>query len=274
VIVRSAGVSVWQFLLPALLVAFAIGVFIVTIYNPVAAAMSSRFEQFDSKYLRGTSSLLAVSTNGLWLRQADPNGQSVIHAQRVSELGLKLNDVVILLYGRDDLFKGRIDAKTAELREGHWDLRDVWVARVDDTPKHYDGFQQHTSLTNTDVMESFASPDTISFWDLPHFIATAEAAGFSVRRYLLHFYDVLATPVLLCTMVLLAAAFSLRVSRLGGIVQLMVGGVFSGFLLYFISDLSLALGVSGLLPPFLAAWTSSIVAMMLGLAVLFHLEDG
>src|SRR5690606_31241282 len=111
-------------------------------------------------------------------------------------------------------------------------LKDVWVARTDDTPAHYDGFQLRTSMTYSDVMESFASPDTISFWDLPHFIATAKAAGFSVRRYLLHFYDVLATPILLCTMVLLAAAFSLRASRLGGVVQLLVGGIFSGFLLY------------------------------------------
>lgn len=274
IVVRAAGISVWQFLLPSLLVAFVIGTFVITIYNPIAAAMSSRFEQLESKYLTGNSSLLAVSQNGLWLRQADPDGQSVIHAQRVSEAGVKLEEVVILLYGQEDEFKGRIDAKNAELKKGYWNLHEVWVTRTDDTPKYYDGFQLHTGLTYDDVMESFASPDTISFWDMPRFIETAKAAGFSVRRYLLHFYDVLATPILLCTMVLVAAAFSLRISRLGGIVQLVVGGVFSGFLLYFISDLSLALGVSGMLPPFLAAWTTSIVAMMLGLAVLFHLEDG
>jgi lipopolysaccharide export system permease protein len=274
VVVRSAGVSVWQFLLPAFLVAFLIGIFIITIYNPIAAAMSSRYEQIDSKYLRGKSSLLAVSANGLWLRQADRNGQSVIHARRVSEYGVKLNDVVILLYSGNDTFKGRIDARTAELGDGHWKLQNVWVAGKEDAPQHFDNYQLSTTMTYNDVMESFANPDTISFWDLPHFIATAEAAGFTVRRYLLHFYDVLATPVLLCTMVLVAAAFSLRVSRLGGVVQLILGGVFAGFLLYFVSDLSLALGLSGKLPPFLAAWTTSIVAMMLGLAVLFHLEDG
>ncbi|MCE9651093.1 MAG: LPS export ABC transporter permease LptG [Parvibaculum sp.] len=274
VIARASGVSVWQFMFPALAVAFAIGTFIVTVYNPVASTMSARYGQLEAKYLRGQTSLLAVSPNGLWLRQADADGQSVVHALRISELGLKLEDVTIFLYDSGDSFSGRIDAHHATLEDGYWDLRDVWVSRLNDQPRHYDTFRQPTTLTLTKVQESFADPDTISFWDLPRFIDMAEAAGFSAKRYRLHFYDLLATPVLLCTMVLVGAVFSLRTSRLGGLVQLVLGGVFAGFVLYFVSDLSLALGLSGVLPPFLAAWSPAIVAMMLGLAVLFHLEDG
>lgn len=274
VVARASGVSVWQFMLPALAVAFTIGAVIITVYNPVASAMSARYGQLEGKYLRGQSSLLAVSSNGLWLRQADGDGQSVVHALRVSELGLKLDDVTIFLYGAGDSFNGRIDARSASLEDGYWDMRDVWVSRLDDQPRHYDRFRQPTTLTLTKVQESFADPDTISFWDLPRFIDMAEAAGFSAKRYRLHFYDVLATPLLLCTMVLVGSVFSLRTSRLGGLIQLVLGGVFVGFLLYFLSDLSLALGLSGVLPPFLAAWSPAIVALLLGLAVLFHLEDG
>ena len=254
--------------------AFAIGVFVVTVYNPVASAMSSRYAQLEAKYLRGQTSLLAVSSNGLWLRQADAEGQSVVHALRISEKGLRLEDVIIFLYGNGDNFLGRIDAESATLEEGYWALTNAWVARINDQPRHYDTFRQPTTLTLTQVQESFADPNTISFWDLPHFIDMAEAAGFSAQRYRLHFYDILSTPFLLCTMVLVGAIFSLRATRLGGLVQFVLGGVFAGFLLYFLSDLSLALGVSGVLPPFLAAWAPTIVATLLGLAVLFHLEDG
>lgn len=274
VVARAAGVSVWQFMLPALAVTFIVGTVMVTVYNPVASAMSGQYGQLEAKYLRGQTSLLAVSSNGLWLRQADTDGQSVVHALRVSELGLKLEDVTIFLYDTSDTFSGRIDARTASLEDGYWDLREVWISRLNDQPRRYDEYRQPTTLTLTKVQESFADPDTISFWDLPRFINMAEAAGFSAKRYRLHFYDLLATPLLLCTMVLVGAVFSLRTSRLGGLVQLVLGGVFAGFLLYFLSDLSLALGLSGVLPPFLAAWSPAIVAMLLGLAVLFHLEDG
>src|SRR3546814_3755319 len=60
---------------------------------------------------------------------------------------------------------------------------------------------------------SFASPEAMSFWELPEFIATLEAAGFSGHRHRLHYYTLLVYPLLLCSMVLIAAVFTLRVNR-------------------------------------------------------------
>ncbi|MBX3497610.1 MAG: LPS export ABC transporter permease LptG [Parvibaculum sp.] len=274
VVARAAGVSVWQFIAPALVVSFVIGSFVVTVYNPLSATLATQFRQFEAKYIDQRTNFLALSSNGLWLRQADSTGQSVVHALRMSEQGVELFDVTIFLYGNANTFLGRIDAREAVLRDGHWALNDVWVLLTNDQPRHYDTYQQETSLTAEQVQESFARPDTISFWDLPNFIQTAEAAGFSARRYKLHFHQILATPALLCTMVLVAAAFSMRTARSGGFIQVVLGGIFSGFLVYFLSDLSLALGLSGILPTLLAAWAPSVVVMLLGLAVLFHLEDG
>ncbi|MBX3492369.1 MAG: LPS export ABC transporter permease LptG [Parvibaculum sp.] len=274
VVARAAGVSVWQFIAPALVVSFVIGSFVVTVYNPLSATLAAQFRQFEAKYIDQRTNFLALSSNGLWLRQADSTGQSVVHALRMSEQAVELYDVTIFLYGNANTFLGRIDAREAVLGDGHWALEDVWVLLTNDQPRHYDTYQQETSLTAEQVQESFARPDTISFWDLPNFIQTAEAAGFSARRYQLHFHQILATPALLCTMVLVAAAFSMRTARAGGIIQVVLGGIFSGFLVYFLSDLSLALGLSGILPTLLAAWAPSIVVMLLGLAVLFHLEDG
>lgn len=276
VVARAAGVSVWQFLAPALIVALAFGAAMVTVYNPIAATMSGQYERLEAKHLRGRTSLVAVSSSGLWLRQADEQGQSVIHALRVSERGLRLADVIIFLYGPRDEFVGRIDAESAVLMEaeGYWDLTDAWITKEEEASQFHERYRQPTSLTITQVQESFASPATISFWDLPRFIELAEAAGFSAKRYRLHWYSLLATPFLLCTMVLIGATFSLRVRRLGGVTQLVLAGMLSGFLLFFLSDLSLALGISGIVPPFLAAWSPAFIAMLLGLAALFHLEDG
>lgn len=273
VVARAAGVSVWQFIAPALAVAFVIGSFVVTVYNPVSATLTTRFGQLESKYLQQRASFIAVSANGLWLRQADPAGQSVVHAQRMDN-GFELQEVTIFLYDHGDRFLGRIDARVATLRPGYWELQDVWVLMGNDQPRQYDSYRQETSLTQKQIEESFAREETISFWELPHFIETAEAAGFSARRYQIYFHQLLATPALLCTMVLVAAAFSMRVTRMGGLLQMVLGGIFSGFLVYFLGNLAIALGLSGILPAALAAWAPSVVVTLLGLAVLFHLEDG
>ena len=114
----------------------------------------------------------------------------------------------------------------------------------------------------------------MSFWELPAFIDTLETAGFSALRHRLHWHSLLAAPLLLFAMVLLAASFSLRLTRKGGIGLLMAGGVGAGFILYFLTDVSLALGMSGGIPVILAAWAPALTSTLLGLATLLHLEDG
>ena len=274
VVTRAAGVSVWQFLLPPLAVAMMLGVFIVTVYNPVAAALGGRYEQLEAQYLRGKTSLLAMSANGFWIRQADGNVRSVVHALRVSDRGMRLADVTVFQFADDDSFLARLDARHAQLQDGHWALSQVWKTGGDQEPRFHDNMTVETSLTPTQVQESFAKPQTISFWDLPRFIEIAEKAGFSARRYRMHWYALTAMPIFLCTMVLVAASVSTRLTRLGGVTELLVLGVICGFLLYFVSDLSIALGTSGLLPPLLAAWAPAGIASLLGIATLLYLEDG
>jgi len=274
VVARSAGVSVWQFMFPAIVIAFVGGGLMVTIFNPLVSATMSRYEVLDAEHLRGRASSLAVSSSGLWLRQADIAGQSVIHALSVTREGTELADVIIFLYSDQDRFVGRIDARTATLERGHWLLKDALVTAPDQTAVKHENWRLETTLTLEQIQDSFASPDTMSFWDLPAFIDTLESAGFSALRHRLHWHSLLAGPLLLFAMVLLAASFSLRLTRSGGIGLLMVGGVGAGFILYFLTDVSLALGMSGGIPVILAAWAPALTSTLLGLATLLHLEDG
>ncbi|MBM3502752.1 MAG: LPS export ABC transporter permease LptG [Alphaproteobacteria bacterium] len=275
IVARAAGVSVWQFLLPALIIAVALGAFVIAVVNPLAAVMASRHDNLEAKYLHGRSSLLAVSSSGLWLRQADPGGRSVIHAQSVSQQGTEFRDVVIFRYeGSGDRFVERLDARLAELSEGHWRLRDAILSSPDRPARTVAHSELPTNLTLKEIQDSFAAPETLSFWALPAFIELLQEAGFAARRYRVHWHSVLSLPFFLAATVLIAATFSLRLTRRGATGLLVAGGAATGFALFVVSDLVLALGMSGKVPPLAAAWTPVGVTALLGLALLLHFEDG
>ena len=274
VVARAAGVSVWQFLTPGILIAAISGFLAVGAFNPIAAVMMARYETLEAKYLEGRQSLLAVSPTGLWLRQADDAVQSVLHADTVSSAGTELNRVTVFLFEAVDQFTSRLDAKSARLGAGYWELSDVVLTNRDGTWRRLDVYRLPTSMTPTQIQESFASPETMSFWALPNFINMLEDAGFAARRHRLHWQSLLATPLLLCAMLLIAATFTLRLTRRGGIGLIAGCGVLAGFLLFFLSDLVLALGLSSAIPVALAAWTPAGASSLLGLAMLLHLEDG
>lgn len=277
VITRAAGVSAWQFLFPVLFLAAGLGGFHVTVINPIASSMLSKFERLEATHLKGQANNLAVSSSGLWLRQANSLGQSVVHSNSILQQGtdVELSDVVIFVYEGSDTFHERLDASYARLEDGFWYLKNVTVQKPEEPAATYEEYWLETDLTLGKIQDSFASPETMSFWDLSDFIKTLEEAGFSAIRHRLHLNTLLASPLLMCAMVLIAATFTLRQSsRRGGTTFIVSMGVLTGFLLYFFSDVVYALGLSDSIPVTLAAWTPSGIATLLGLGMLLHLEDG
>ena len=75
-------------------------------------------------------------------------------------------------------------------------------------------------------------------------------------------------------MSLVAAGFSMRPSRRGGVTRMIGGGVAAGFALFVISKMAEEFGQSGALPVVLAAWAPAAAGLMLAVALLLHMEDG
>ena len=274
VVARAAGVSVWQFLLPVLGSSVVIGALAVCALNPLSSVLLSRYERLEANYVRNQSSMLAVSETGLWLRQADESGQSVIHAEGVKPGSVALQRVMVFRYAEQDRFVDRIDAREAQLQKGRWLLFDAWLARPGAPSEFHEQLALPTDLTANNIQDSFAPPETISFWNLPGFIDLMQAAGFSATPHRLQFHRLLALPMLFAAMVLLAATFSLRPQRRGRVGVVILAGMLTGFLLYFLSNFVFAIGLSGTIPVVLAAWAPAGVSLMLGVAMLLHLEDG
>ena len=283
IVARAAGISAWQFLTPAALSAMALGVFFVAVFNPISSAMISRYETLEGKYITNSPSILSVSPSGLWLRQVQtpesnfngkPIYEYILHARRVSQDDMTMERVIIFLFGEHHQFIGRLDAPSAILQPGYWMVERPMMSAPGSLPATLPHYHLKTDLDINQIKESFSSPKTLSFWELPSFIGTLEKAGFSALRHRLHWHTLLATPFMLASMVLIGAIFSLRHHRRGKVGILIALGILSGFVVYFISNLVYALGFSGSLPVILAAWTPSLVAIMIGTTVLLHHEDG
>jgi lipopolysaccharide export system permease protein len=278
VVARSSGVSAWQFLAPLLIVALGLGALNVTSFNPIAAALYQRYERLqDQLALRGTDNPLLVGESGLWLRENHGNEQVVVHAGAVRQerYVLKMRDVSVFFTDDAGHFIYRVDGTLGELRDGAIHLAEARILRPGQPVTHQDTYSIPTDLTLARIQDNFASPETISFWDLPGFIRFFESAGFSASRQRLYFQSLLASPLLLCGMVLVAAAFSLTPNlRSGGTLMRLVGATSACFVFYFFSRVVYALGLSTTLPVELAAWTPPLMTGLASVGALFHLEDG
>jgi lipopolysaccharide export system permease protein len=280
IVARAAGVSAWEFLTAPTLCALLFGVIATALVSPVSAVMLTRAEALDNASLRSGGGPLALNGGQLWLRQSDhqtsAQGVAIIHAQQVELRGKQLTAQQVSVFRLDgsDKLLSRIEATQATLGAGHWSLESARTIRPDELPEPPKPMNLPTDLTVKRVQESFASPDTLSFWALPGFIALLDRSGFSSLRHRLHFQALLALPLLTATMTLLSAGFSMRPARRGGVAKMIGSGVAAGFALFLVSKVAEEIGQSGALPVVLAAWAPAASGLMLAVALLLHTEDG
>jgi lipopolysaccharide export system permease protein len=277
VAMRAAGVSAWRFVLPSAFAAFLLGALAVGALNPISAALAARFEVERARMMEN---YLGDVPKDIWLRQGDERTQMVIHAKARDTVAgqVRLRGVSIFVYQKNEAgqpeFKRRLEAAEATLRPGFWDLRDVREASAGESSVRSDSLSIRSTLDSEAAVERFASPEAIAFWRLPAAIHATEQAGFSASGYRLRFQQLLATPLLFAAMSILAASFSLRLARLGGLAGLAGAGVGLGFVVFFFNQFSGALGRADIIPLFAAAWAPAVVALLSGLTLLCYTEDG
>jgi lipopolysaccharide export system permease protein len=274
VIARAAGMSAWQFVAPALVMALLIGTVVTTAYNPLSATLRERSKRLEAE-LFGERTGATQSGAGFWVRQRSSDGrQAIIYATSSREQGARLDGVTVFTYDPAGHFQERIEARTAALEPGQWRLEQVRVYASGAAPRDLNSYPLSTTLTSEQVLESFATPETVSFWQLPVYINRAEQAGLGASGYRLQYQLLLAEPFLLAAMVLLAASVSLRFFRFGGVPKMVLSGIGAGFLLYILSKVTADLSKAELMHPGAAAWVPVLFGAVTGFVVLLYQEDG
>ncbi|MEZ5786434.1 MAG: LptF/LptG family permease [Xanthobacteraceae bacterium] len=99
------------------------------------------------------------------MRQKSVTGQSIINAATSSDQGVRLGGITVFVFDNNNHFSERIEAMTATLKDGYWQLADVRRYPVNSPPVISPDYELSTNLTIEQVRESFATPETVSFWN-------------------------------------------------------------------------------------------------------------
>jgi len=273
VIARSAGVSAWQFLLPLCLASFLIGVVTITVFNTAAARALAYSEEIETSF-RGNAAGAFNEQRLPWLRQRTDEGVTIIGAKKTARRGLLLSEATFIRFGEAGGIVERLDARQATLGDGAWTLTDVTRLDSDGTRSTLPTVTIKSGLKPEFVEEQFAKPETIPLFELGEKIDAARSFGLSANAFSMQYHSLLALPLLLVAMTLIAATVSMRFARLGQSAPMILGGVMAGFLLYVVSVLVKAFGSSGFVPPVVAAWFPVVIAAFFGVTFLLHKEDG
>lgn len=278
IVMRAVGLSVWNFVLPLVVFIGIVGIFDITIFNPVAAMTARRYERMEERLNMTRSTPFAWSEEGFWLRDVRQKEVLVIRASRVrqEQKDVVLDNVSVFELDMQDSFRRQSEAKKGILQGGMLTLDNAFVIDSGaETGRSVSRLLFNTDLSLDRILEKFDEPQTMSFWRFPRFIRFLKESGFVASAHEMYWHELIAFPVFLIAMIFISAVFALPpTSRQGKVLVRVLLAVLSGFLLYFLSRITNVLGQSNSLPMVLAAWGPALVVIPLCLSALLHLEDG
>ena len=280
IVFRAAGKSSISMLITPAILSFLIGIFTIGFLNPIVASSSKRYADVKAKLVDGLETTISIGNEGLWLRQADKNGFTVIRAQRANADATELYDVTLVKLSEEKLPIQRIEAKMLTLMDAKWVASNsvIWPIEFgtnsQSEAEEFKIVEIPTSLKREQIIDQFGDPSTISVWSLLEFIEQLESAGFSANRYSVWLQSELAKPIFFLAMMLIAAAFCMRQNRVRGTSLNVLMAVLVGFLLFYSKNFVLILGTNGQLPVFYAAWGPSFAALFISLGLFLNREEG
>lgn len=276
IVLRASGLSAWRFLSPAIAVTATLGVIWSAAFNPLASAALNAHESLVAEV---TGNVSQKADENIWLRDGNEISQTVIYAETADVLARKLFNTTFYIFQTDNdgsaVFERRLDAQEAELvTQGYWQLRDVTENIAGEIPKKQIAISLPTTLSMEDVRNTSDNNALPPFWEIPGTIKKTKQAGFSTISLRMQLNKLLALPIMLIAMTIIAAGVSMHLTREGGTLRLLIIGSALGFAVYFADNVVSAFGEAAILPIILAAWAIPLFVLFFGVSYLAKIEDG
>ena len=269
IVINSVGISNFKITLPAIFLYLFLGIFFITIINPLTALFDERYSELEYKYIDKVDKFASITKNGLWLKQESFNSNisSVLYAKTIMEQGTNIISFMILEYDQNGSFQGRLDGERAILRDGFWEMKNIQITPKFGEASFKENMKYQTNIKPEDIADSLSSPTNISIWRLIPFIIFLEGLGYSAIDFKMHLYDLIFLPFYMASLVLLASSLVRKLKQNDKFTKIIIFSVIIIFVIYFASNLLEALGSTSQINPLISKSLLPVVITVLSFII-------
>ena len=266
-VIQSSGISMWR-AVRAPTIALALVSFAIVLGGETASTMINR-----GLYPTPPGQVNMQTPAGeIWLEQRSGDTHYVIMAAGMQPGGALLGDVTVFqLNGADE---DRIEAPEARLERGEWVFPAAIVRSTDAPARTAHDYRLPTTSTPAEISLKLSSTEDMTFFELAELLR-AGVSDVSVRdAATMRLIKLLALPLVLTGSLFIAFAFTAGYRRSSNYGPAVLYGVVLGFVVFVITEMADRAGSTGVLDPTFAAVGPAFVAIVIGVTVLLHKEDG
>ncbi len=258
IVIRAAGVSMWQFVISISKTAVVI-VFIAIFIGEVIAPPAVQYAKL--KRVKALSRQITLNTDyGLWVR----DGDSYVNVKRVETNG-SLTGITLYTFNEINELKSLTRAAKANYDGENWylsNVRKTTFTKQGVAVSRQKKQKWMTLLSPNLVSVVSVSPENLAIWKLVSYIDYLEENGLDSSTYRLSFWTKVFMPITIATMILIAIPFIMGSLRHASIGQRILIGFLGGLSFYLVNRLSGQVGIVYGLPPVLSAGLPTLLVLL------------
>ena len=258
--IKVFGISNFKVFLLISFISFFIGWFSLFFLNPVTSSMSKYYEKIKANYSKDIDHLVTFNKNGLWIKENLKDGQRIISSKEINQKNLK--DLTIFNFDKNYNLVNKIYSSSANIEKNTWALKDVIIFNFKDSlieKKELGELEVNSIYTYEKITSLYKNFDTLSFIDLIKNYQNLLDQGYSNIFLKQSFNNMLSMPFFLLTMTALASILVMGKLTKSKNTNYIIIGLVSCIIIYYLKDLSIALGKTNRISLTLATWMPIII---------------
>ena len=267
---KANGISLYRMSMPVLIFAAIVAVSLFYFSEIITPSSIQKAEHIVIAEVQKQKTLGFFKQNEIWY-----HGEKAIYNFKMFDVTKDtLRGIVINYINPDFTLKKRIDAQSAEWKNGQWVFHNLLLTHFDSTNTPVLEWSKEKIISLPEKPNDFKimqkDAEKMGFFDLRKYVNKIQAEGYDATRYLVDLHGKLAFPFVTLLLVLIGISFSTRSARQGGVMQSVGVGIIIGFSYWIVHAFSMSLGRSGILPAILSAWIANIIFLATGATLFFR----
>jgi len=269
-IIKSSGASTKKLFSSFLILGVIITLISLVLGETVVPEATRSAAYVRKVHILKQSPRIIQSKGALWIKGLDG---SLVRISGFVENDNRILKTSIFQFNPSFGLEKRTEADAAVWDHGIWTLKNVTVFDFKNNTSHHYETLISASLEEPKIFrEEMQKPEEMNFRELYTYYSRLEKAGFRNLRYTIQLYEKLAYPSINFVMMLFGISLALN-ARWGGGIRAAGLGVIISVLYWLLYSMSISLGNTGFLQPWLAPWISPLAFGIAGSVLYWQIKE-
>ncbi len=233
---RNIGYSIFDIFYPIGFSVFFIGIFFLTIINPIATILESKFEEEINKKEQNLYSI-KFNNNEMWIKnQIDNNQTNFINIKNIDLKKMKVKNVKILIIKNNT--SNFIQAKSGIFTNDNLELNEVdYLDIKNENFNKFASFDLKTNFNKENILNSIENYRLIPFYNYIAHTNTLKKFNLYSSEIGLFYLSEILKPLFIVMLSFVILGFSGKFKRNENFFKILFISILIGFLIFFLKEI-------------------------------------